>query len=304
MATFTFDSSVLERDIDYLLLEEFSVNEEFQRWLVSKAIGELDYIEVTSVRHSVSSDDLGESDLLFVVKLQDGELLALMIENKLDAPSQERQGHRYRERGQAGIEQGRWSRFTTCMIAPGSYLRAGAYKKDGDYYGKVSFEEICDYFKSVGSNSPRHAYKSSILNKAIIKGRPAPTVLSGEAKEFLEAYLAHATSNHFDAVVKPGYLIFKNPKLPKASSLCHYPAKGLVKLYLANRYEEVLPLVSPLEPDVVLENPEETGQQRPAFYVDVPVIDPSSEQFENRLDVIHDAYQAVHKLEAVSKTLK
>src|SRR5688572_21584196 len=90
-------SSLWERDIDFLLLEEFHSEPAFVRWFVSTATGRpLENVSsFDGAWRSVSNAALGgESDLLVLASLAD-QKHALLIENKIDAIAQPDQGLRY-----------------------------------------------------------------------------------------------------------------------------------------------------------------------------------------------------------------
>src|SRR6266446_6305035 len=96
-----FIEAVAERDIDLLLLEEFHVSDEFRSWFVNQVLPDsLTNTSFEGAWHSVTQPRLGESDLLVIVAGSTGGRMALLIENKIDAPPQPEQGARYRERGQ------------------------------------------------------------------------------------------------------------------------------------------------------------------------------------------------------------
>lgn len=93
-------SSVTERDIDLLLLEELNVSEVFCRWFYNRVTGRRDTPRCEGAWHSVSDAQLGESDLIAIY--DNG--VVVMLENKIDAAAQPEQGARYRRRGEKGVE--------------------------------------------------------------------------------------------------------------------------------------------------------------------------------------------------------
>jgi hypothetical protein len=95
--------AITERDIDVLLMEEFESESGFLEWFVGlTARWSLDELNLRDVWHSLSNEH-GESDLLVLAGRTDGERLALLIENKVDAPPQPEQAARYRRRGEIGL---------------------------------------------------------------------------------------------------------------------------------------------------------------------------------------------------------
>jgi hypothetical protein len=106
-----FVASIAERDIDLIVLEEFSVTEEFREWFSSRVFGEPVYQANIGAWHSVSEPELGESDLVFIFQAVDGPRTALLIENKINATPQSKQAERYRLRGEKGRIDGFWEKF-------------------------------------------------------------------------------------------------------------------------------------------------------------------------------------------------
>ena len=113
--------AVSERDVDLLILEEMSVNRTFIEAFLAE-IG-LDELQQWKVFHSVTDSALGETDLLVRLVLGGGRTRAVLIENKIDAIAQPEQANRYKLRGEAGIENGDWGSFSTCIMAPERYLQ-------------------------------------------------------------------------------------------------------------------------------------------------------------------------------------
>ena len=117
MIDLKFIASIAERDIDLLVLEEFSVSIEFCEWFSTRIFGEPTYQSTIGVWHSVTDAKFGESDLIFLFENIEGARISILIENKIDAPPQITQGERYYFRGEKGIKEGYWEKFKTCVIA-------------------------------------------------------------------------------------------------------------------------------------------------------------------------------------------
>jgi hypothetical protein len=131
--------ALAERDIDFLLLEEFQVNGEFVAWFC----GEIDLLNVAQdgAWHSVFDAD-GETDLLLRV-FQGPQRIGVLIENKVAAAEQPEQAERYRFRGCRMVEQGKLAAFKTVLCAPETYL--AARPKNGYDY-TVAYEKIAKWF--------------------------------------------------------------------------------------------------------------------------------------------------------------
>jgi hypothetical protein len=165
-----FIECVAERDIDLLFLEELHVSSEFRSWLVSEAFGhETNCARFLGAWHSLTHPTLGESDLVLLFEDSQRGKVALLIENKIDAPPQPEQAQRYGLRGKNGIDEGSWDRFRTCMIAPRAYLERTC--DAAGYEVRLSYESIRDWFQRPGVTDERHAYRARMVQEAIEQNR-------------------------------------------------------------------------------------------------------------------------------------
>ena len=166
--------SILERDIDLLLLEELNVSENFSSWLYLKIFNGNVAPPCKGAWHSISDSLLGESDL--VVLFEDGK--SVLIENKIDAVAQPEQGQRYQERGLKGISQNLWSDFSTCMVAPELYLQT---ENDSQSYDiNIRYEEIYDWFINSSNHTKRDQHKAYIIKEAIEQNRRGYQIIPDE----------------------------------------------------------------------------------------------------------------------------
>jgi hypothetical protein len=139
-----FIEAVGERDIDLLLLEEFHVSAQFQKWFAAKALGtERHGCRFQAASHAVSDPMLGESDLIAYYADPQGQVLAILIEDKIDAAAQPEQAARYLKRGEAGILAGRWNSFRTCIVGPRNYLESAP--DAAGYQVSITYEEVCEF---------------------------------------------------------------------------------------------------------------------------------------------------------------
>lgn len=235
-----FIAYVAERDIDLLLLEELSVSEEFREWFSSRVLDSCEYQSSVGVWHSVVDASLGESDLIFVYSSKSGGRVAILIENKIDAPPQPDQGTRYRQRGQKGIVEGFWDRFVTCVVAPQRYLDSS--KHNQSYDTEISYEAVSDYFSVSRHESGRRAYKAVVIKEAIEQNRRGyQPEFSFAMTKFVEDYYAIAASEFSelrmqDARPRPSgstWIIFNPVILPRGAYICHQLAAGMVKIFFS-----------------------------------------------------------------------
>jgi hypothetical protein len=235
-----FIASVAERDIDLIVMEEFSVNDEFRDWFSSRIYGETIFLEIIGTWHSVVVEDLGESDIVFVFQAHTGQRIALLIENKINALPQPKQSKRYKIRGQKGIMKGDWDEFRTCLIAPSKYF--GSIKNTESYDTVIAYEELLSFFSSRRFRDDRYKYKAKIIQEAIEQNRRGYQPEYNQAMtEFVKQYVDYAVNNFKDLGIQEAkprpsgstWVMFNPHDLPKHMSLCHQLTAGTIKLFFS-----------------------------------------------------------------------
>jgi len=230
-----FDS-VQEAYIDLLLLEEFWSSAPFRSWWLEQvAFPNPDRHEFVTAQHSVI-DAEGESDLVFEVNDEAGIRWAILIEDKVDAGAQPRQGERYRERGERGVLEDKWDRFVTCIVARESYLAEQPDARQYDH--RISLESIRDVLATSDIETERRSYKIGVLDAAI-----DPTY-AGYVKKvdegvtaFLERYAGLAADLHELRIKSPltggprSVWIYFDVGV-KGVDLIHKATKGFVDLQI------------------------------------------------------------------------
>ena len=241
--------AIAERDIDLLLMEEFESGSGFLEWFIGvTARWPTEGLEVLGAWHSVSNEH-GESDVLVLVGEPGGGRLALLIENKVDAPPQPEQAQRYERRGSAGVEAGIWQRFATCIVAPQRYL--GAAANAAGYQTRVSYEDVAEWMRGNLPPGRRTEFKRHLILAAIEQQRRgyAPK-LDAVVTRFFTDYWELAESLfpelHFsNSGPRPAgstWAEFRPPTLPKGRSIMHKVTEGYVDLQFAGlggRVEEL-----------------------------------------------------------------
>lgn len=91
----------------------------------------------------------------------------------MNAPPQPEQATRYERRGLAGVEEGRWGRFATCLVAPARYL-GGAANAAG-YQTQVSYEAIVEWMRGNLPAGRRTNFKCQLILNAIEQQRRRPS---------------------------------------------------------------------------------------------------------------------------------
>jgi len=239
-------AKLYERDIDLLILEELQCSEEFRRWLATRVFGAAVYAKFGSVEYSVSDTTGRESDLIYLFHSADEDgLLAILIENKIDAVAQPNQAEDYLKRGQSG-EGDKWNQFRTCLVAPNSYLDDAP--NASLYQANVSYEELLAYFASRQDRDERFRWKVRLIEHAIVKKAEGyQAVISAAATEFAREYYALAVSMHSDLGLRPPkprpagntWMAFRPSWLPKDVVIEHQVTAGAVKLLIYGAAERV-----------------------------------------------------------------
>jgi hypothetical protein len=258
MLKLKFVASIAERDIDLLLMEEISVSNEFREWFSSRVFGEPIFQSTIGAWHSVSDADR-ESDIVYIFEGISGERIAILIENKIDAPPQQDQGERYHKRGENGLKEGDWDEYKTCVIAPDKYLSSSKHSEIYDI--EISYEEILAYFQSRRHRDERFSYKARILLEGIEKNRKGyQPKYSEEMTNFVMDYHTFAADKcpklgMQEAKPRPAgstwVMFYPDALSKKGINLAHQLTKGLVKVFfkgqaeaidtLKKKYDSILP---------------------------------------------------------------
>ena len=180
---------------------------------------------------------LGESDLLILVDDPGRGKMALLIENKIDAPPQPGQAARYRRRGEAGISTGTWNLYRTCIVAPQKYLTGTLDAAEYDF--GISYESIHAWFLQPDQQNGRSAYKSKMLGYAIEQNRRGyKSVPHPQVTRFWLDYWHFAATEFPQLEMKnPGQVpagsdwpLFKPLSLSKGRRIYHKLLEGFVDM--------------------------------------------------------------------------
>jgi hypothetical protein len=157
---------VYERDIDLLMINNFSKGLLIDLFL--EKVNKKDFV-IDSIEHSLQNQ-FGESDI--TVFLSKGKnKIALLIEDKIDAPAMEDQAARYKLRGEKLIDDKIVDEYFVFIIAPQKYLDTNEEAKL--YPNKVSYEEL---LKNVNDE-----YSKSLLEKALDESKAGYNVIEDKA---------------------------------------------------------------------------------------------------------------------------
>lgn len=294
-------AGIKERDIDLLLLEEFVASVPFLHWFLQK-IGEgnvKDWQLVSGARSVTQSQ--GESDLEIFVNRPEGNKLAVLIENKINAAVQPEQAERYEKRGRNYIRNGRCSEFRVVLCAPSNYMYSTTIK---GFTTKVVYEDLLAWFNDKKGSSQRSFYKSVIIANAIEKAvlgyqqvEDAPVTTFWDKYWSLVQRLAPELNMN-----KPGgrpatsrFFYFLPRDLPKGTKIVHKALQARVDLQfrgMGERIEDLEAIFSEcLDPDMTIRKANKAGVVR----IQVKSID-VGDSFEEQLEDIKHAVLAAKRL--------
>jgi len=236
-------SGVSERDIDLLLLEEFMSSLEFQIFFIKKS--KFKELNLTYVKAQRSvTDSTGESDLEISFKNKNGQIIMLMIENKVNANFQKDQLQRYLQRGNNYIKNNKIIDFETILVAPKSFH----YNETRGFDFRINYEDIVEYFANHSNLGRRNTYKNLLLNSAIEKSTSgyqmeADASVSNFWKDYWELSLSEANELYMDEpTAKPSsssFIYFRNVNLPKEVDLVHKLTHGYFDLQFKGMGDQI-----------------------------------------------------------------
>lgn len=151
---------VRERDMDFMMMEEFGASQEFADLFLSK-VGKTG-ARVVYIYHSKYEKHMGESDMI-VITDYNGSRHALLIEDKIDAEAMPFQSSRYHERAEEDVFKGLYQSYDIFITAPAGYLRSNSEAKL--YPNSVSYEEIEQYM--LRKSEEKYNFKLQMINMAL-----------------------------------------------------------------------------------------------------------------------------------------
>lgn len=279
-------------------MEELTVSRKFAMWfylenhLVSPTQGK------TKTYHSISDAKLGESD---IIALYDNGH-AILIENKIDAPVQADQALRYILRGEKGLTHGNWKSYSTCIVAPNSYLESVADVQN--YQGSISYEQIRDWFEA--HDSVRYQFKKHMIQEAIEQNRRGyKAIPDARVTSFWKNYWEYAINKYPSLrMAQPGkkpanasFINFYPESLPKHYQLLHKVVHGFVDLQipgLGAETDTVIDIFADIEIEIA------QAQKSIVFRKQVPKMN-ISKSFKDQEQVAGLALNAALELVAITQ---
>ena len=198
--------SILERDVDLILLEELITDNSFCEWFVNE-LNLPKFLSVNGAWRSISDFGLGETDILFSYNSEDSKIFVL-IENKLDASFQEAQYERYTKRANEYLIKNECDKTYTVLVAPNLYC-----ENQNDFENYISYETIASRFESIGSK--RNLFKSELLKIASEKLRRGYQPVNSETvQKFWHSYWHFKEKHHPSFTMKKPGIVPHNSDWP------------------------------------------------------------------------------------------
>ncbi len=294
-------SGVIERDIDFLLLEEFVADQGFLPWFLKKLGFSPDW-QLQTATHSATTAT-GETDIELRLA-SSREKVILLLENKIDAGFQPRQAERYRERADGYVAQGRCSRSATVLLAPRAY-----FSGEGERFGfdhMISYEDILDWFMQAEHLGSRRQAKIVLLDRAIDRGSSGWVMIPDAAVTgFWHKYWELARNlapelrmKRPDAKPATSTFIYFHPAgLPKGIHLVHKFSFGIVDLQFAGMAAELKSLREKYGPLLEPAMRFDVAGKSAAVRLTVPPIDVRA-PFTESEDAVKEGLEAAQRLSA------
>jgi len=304
-----FVSSVAERDVDFIVLEEFEVSDSFTAWFSARVYEFPVFKSRIGAWHSVTVANLGETDLLLLFEATDGSRKSVLIENKINASPQPDQGKRYRRRGEQGSLDGSWDEFRTCIIAPRRYL--GSSKHSEIYDVEVSYEEIMAHFVSRGLRDIRFTYRANLMQEGIEQNRRGyQPRISESMTDFVREYVAYAKGNFpnlgiQDAKPRPAgstWIQFFPVGKPKNIQILHQLTAGFVKIIVGGKANQLDEYRDKYRDEPIQDLEVLSTAKSVALAVPVHEIDPITEAFADCRDHVSEAMSKLSKLVSLAES--
>lgn len=184
---------VEERELDLLLLLEFHASDAFRRSIVQK-VTRANEARFVGAWRGVATH-LGETDILMVCDVEDQGRVAIMIEDKIDAPFQQTQAERYHARGKLGIEDKLWDRYYACLCCPVEYAPSEA---SNAWHSLLTLEDILAHVRERADADARSVFLASALEQAIKKFKSGSFVVDPTASAFWQEYQRFCLEHHGD----------------------------------------------------------------------------------------------------------
>ena len=296
---------VSEQDMDMLIIEEFICNESFRHLFYDQEKIKLNHNFAVCEAYRSLSDADGESDITFI--LSDGKTkVAILIEDKIDAPTMSQQSERYIIRAEKGIANGRYDKYYVFLVCPKDYWIEHVEDKNANYEFRIFYEEIQKLYSE--QNDTRSIYKYQVIQTAIetkkkgyqVVENTAITQFWKELRPYCEAHYRKLTLFGKDTVKGSGSYWMEFPTSLKKVKIIYKSNKGQVDLQFSGYGDKIGNLTNILKNKEIKLDEDmsiEKAQGSAAIRIKKPEWAISFEQpFDNVRDIIDDVLKTVVRL--------
>ena len=289
---------VLERDVDFVLINSFLYNKKVLKLFLDK-IGLNDY-KVIECYHSYA-DFNGESDVTVILE-NGNDKIGLLIEDKIDAIAMPDQQARYELRGNSGVENGKYNRFYTYIVAPNDYIESNSEAKK--YPNKISYEELLELIH------PDDILSKTIIQKALEQKQKGYSVIENKnVTNFWKKYYEYISINYPELNInnintprgdRAQWPLFKTPV--DYILIYHKADRGYIDLTfpgVGNYYSEISKIIGDnLDADMSIQK---TGKSM-AVRINGPEVN-FNDEFENYLSEVKFCLDSVVRLQDLLKKI-
>ena len=281
---------VRERDIDFLLMEEWCVNPAFAQFFFKAASSTEITLSERRAMHSVSDAAYGENDI--VLTFRNGKQnVAILVEDKIDAVPQPDQAKRYKLRAEKITASEQYDKVFICLVAPQHYL-------DNDtepYPCRISYETIASF---LADGTARGEYKANVLRLAISQERRrALPVKNDIVTEFWQNYHAALMAVMPDAImpypkivpINSDWPMIRFPGFSKKVHIVHKMAQGNIDLETGLSESESREILSKWDTERIM-----VAQTGKSFVLRIPVppLD-RMQSFDSQESQVHEAFAGI-----------
>ena len=226
-----------ESEIDSIVVEEIFCSVNFQNWLLSKLSLKKNSVLVGAWKN-VMPTNFGECDIV-VEFIDNNKKIAILIEDKIDAPEQPKQAERYHKTGKYLIEKKEIDQYISCLLCPKDYFKPGAPMER--YDKNISYEELLEWFEKQ-NDSKRIRIKQMIIQNAIKRAKTGyMQKIDEKTNNFYKYYEKIGLKNNPELefqYTKPytkdqGWVSIKPGIFPQNITITHKSQRGFVDLQIS-----------------------------------------------------------------------
>lgn len=292
--------TVLERDVDLLIIEEFISDKDFAALFLDAT--QIDRnSEIVSIQRSLRYQ-MGESDIVVVLKTPQGADIGLHIEDKVNAEAQQEQYARYEERATSLADNLEYTAHRVCITAPQYYLNTNDEAKK--YPASVSYEKLYEYFEQKGGI--RSKFKQALLRCSLGKKDATIAVPNEAVTSFWSSFERFAIERNLKMISSSNlhgkeskFIRFKTT-LPKVYVI--YKARhGCVDLQIPNMAGRLSLPVEMLIDDMCICDTGKSASVRignPQWQLNL------EESIENNMYLVEEILQSVERLVFLADTIR